>query len=371
MKKKLFTLSLLFASMLSIFTSCENNEPTSGSKEVDSNLNEYSIGVESAMFTGFINKDLSGYDNYEFGIYISDAHNDIRDYIEWGSLSEHLYKADVLVNNQFIVNVEGLSAGEQYCYSAYLIINNDIYILESESPSSFKRFRTLDSSKSDANGHAYVDLGLPSGMKWATCNLGSEKAEEVGGYYQWGDLWTENYFNIENYRLIEDGTTDITGINKYTIPDGNLEGIWYDKDGNFIGDNKRVLSYEDDAAREMLGGDWRMPRYEDFSELFDENNTTVANVTYNGVKGLQITSKKNGNSIFLPYTGVGVEYEVISQDIVCKYWTNNLYEKYWGSSSIEGTQYADSWTFVGGLYDYGFFEPTLRYSGLPIRPVLP
>ena len=73
--------------------------------------------------------------------------------------------------------------------------------------------------------------------------------------------------------------------------------------------------------------------------------------------------KKNGNSIFFPYTGVGVEYEVISQDIVCKYWTNNL--------SDEGTQYADSWTFVEGLYDYGFSEPTLRYSGLPIRPVLP
>lgn len=366
MKKKLFTLSLLFASMLSIFTSCEKDEPAPplapNVKDVEI-VEVTNIRVESATFKGVINKDLSDSDNYEFGVFISQSSNDIGDYIEWGEISEHFYKADVLINGRFTVDVEGLNANTEYSYSAYLIINNDIYILENDNIFMFKEFNTLDSSQSDANGYAYVDLGLPSGVKWATCNLGAEKSEEVGGYYQWGDLWSDNYFNIENYGLMEDGSTDITGINKYTIPDGNLEGIWYDKDGNFIGDNKRVLSYEDDAARDMLGGDWRMPRYQDFLELFNENYTTVANVTYNGVKGLQITSKKNGNSIFFPYTGVGVEYEVISQDIVCKYWTNNL--------SDEGTQYADSWTFAEGLYDYAFSEPTLRYSGLPIRPVLP
>lgn len=369
MKKKLFTLSLLFASMLSIFTSCERKDSEPTVKEVEI-LNVYSIGVESASFEGIIYKNLSDSENYEFGVYIADSDNYIGDFIEWGTISEHLYKADVLINGRFTVHVEGLDAGSEYRYSAYLIVNNDLYIFENDGRGIFKKFTTLDSSQSDANGHNYVDLGLPSGLKWATCNLGAEKSEEVGGYYQWGDLWPDNYFNIENYRLLEDGSTDITGINKYTIPDGNLEGIWYDKDGNFIGDNKRVLSYEDDAARYELRGDWRMPRYEDFDELFDKNNTTVANVTYNGVKGLQITSKKNGNSIFLPYTGVGVEYDVISQDIVCKYWTNNLSEKYLGSSSIEGTQYADSWTYLE-CDTYGFSEKTLRYSGLPIRPVLP
>lgn len=369
MKKKLFTLSLLFASMLSIFTSCEKKDSEPTVKEVEI-LNVYSIGVEYASFEGIIYKDLSDCDNYEFGVYISDSDNYIGDYIEWGSMSEHLYKADVLINGRFTVDVKGLDANTEYRYSAYLIVNNDLFIFENDGRYIFKKFRTLDSSQSDANGHTYVDLGLPSGIKWATCNLGAEKAEEVGAYYQWGERWNDVMFNIDNYDLIKNGSTDINGINKYTIPDGNLEGIWYDKDGNFIGDNKRVLSYEDDAARDMLGGDWRIPRYEDFSELFDENNTTSANVTYNGVKGLQITSKKNGNSIFLPYTGVGVEYEVISQDIVCKYWTNNLSDKYWGSSSIEGTQYADSWTYIEGD-TYGFSEKTLRYSGLPIRPVLP
>lgn len=367
MKKKLFTLSLLFASMLSIFTSCEKDEPAPplapNVKDVEI-VEVTNIRVESATFKGVINKDLSDCDNYEFGVYVNYSANDVRDYIEWGEISEYLYKADVLVNGEFSVEVEGLDAGETYYYSAYLIINNDLYIFENDKVFSFKDFTTLESSQSDAFGHTYVDLGLPSGIKWATCNLGAEKPEEIGDYYAWGDTyWSANYFGIEVYDFIKNGSVDFTGINKYTIPDNNLDGIWYDKEGNFIGDNKRVLSYEDDAARYQWGGDWRMPRYQDFLELFNENYTTVANVTYDGVKGLQITSKKNGNSIFFPYTGVGVEYEVISQDIVCKYWTNNL--------SDEGTQYADSWTFVEGLYDYGFSEPTLRYSGLPIRPVLP
>ena len=375
MKKKLFTLSLLFASMLAILTSCERNEPEPPS-ESESEVKEVeiveviNIGVESATFNGVINKDLSDCDNYEFGVYISESDNYIGDYIEWGDISEHLYKADVLINGRFTVDVEGLDANTEYRYSAYLIVNNDLYIFENDGRGIFKKFTTLDSSQSNANGHNYVDLGLPSGIKWAICNLGAGKPEEVGGYYAWGELWDKTYFTFDNYAFINNGSVDFTGINKYTIPDNNFDGIWYDKEGNFIGDNKDVLRYEDDAARDMLGGDWRIPRYEDFSELFDENNTTSANVTYNGVKGLQITSKKNGNSIFLPYTGVGVEYEVISQDIVCKYWTNNLSDKYWGSSSIEGTQYADSWTYIEGD-TYGFSEKTLRYSGLPIRPVLP
>lgn len=365
MKKKLFKNLLLFASMLAILTSCEGKEPETNTKEVEI-VEVTNIGVESATFKGIINKELSDYDDYEFGVLVKkDAiySGGLEELIERDFILDYLYKADVLINGRFTVNVEGLEAGEAYHYCAYLIVNKDLYIFETDDQFEFKTFYTIDSSQSNANGHNYVDLGLPSGVKWATCNLGVERPEDVGNYYAWGEYWNKSSFCIGDYNLIQSGLVDFTGINKYTIPDNNLDGIWYDKEGNFIGDNKRVLSYEDDAARYQWGGDWRMPRYQDFLELFNENYTTVANVTYNGVKGLQITSKKNGNSIFFPYTGVGVEYEVISQDIVCKYWTNNL--------SDEGTQYADSWTFVEGLYDYGFSEPTLRYSGLPIRPVLP
>ena len=350
MKKKLFTLSLLFASMLSIFTSCEKDEPAPPSapniKDVEI-VEVTNIRVESATFKGVINKDLSDSDNYEFGVYVYYAANDVRDIIEWGEISEYLYKADVLVNGEFSVEVEGLDAGETYYYSAYLIINNDLYIFENDN--NFKDFTTLESSQSDANGHTYVDLGLPSGVKWATCNLDAENPEEVGGYYYWGAYWNDFDFSIENF----------TGINKYTIPDGNLDGIWYDKEGNFIGDNKRVLSYEDDAARCQWGGDWRMPRYEDLAQLFDERYCTIANITFNGIKGVQITSKQNGNSIFLPFTGIQVEYGVVEQDVMGVYWANRL---------AESSQYADAFSIFENTE---YFQSRERYVGVCIRPVLP
>ena len=86
----------------------------------------------------------------------------------------------------------------------------------------------------------------------------------------------------------------------------------------------------------------------------------MANVTYNGVKGLQFTSKKNGNSIFLPFTGVYTETDIVEKDIMGKYWTNSLSGE---------TQNARAWNFFedGTRYD----DSTLRYYGACIRPVLP
>ena len=364
MKKKIFRITLLFASMLAVLTSCEGNEPETNTKEIEI-VEVTNIGVESATFKGVINKELSDYDDYEFGVLVKECaiySGGLEELIERGFILDYFYKADVLINGRFSVEVEGLKAGERYHYSAYLIINKDLYIFETDDQYKFKDFSTIDSSNSDANGHNYVDLGLPSGLKWATCNLGAERPEVVGRYYAWGENWYKSYFSIENYELIKSGSVDFTGINRYTIPDNNLDGIWYDREGNFIGDNKRVLSYEDDAARYELRGDWRMPREEDFYELFNEENCTIANVTYNGVKGLQFTSKKNGNSIFLPFTGIYKEGENIDQDILCHYWTNSL-------SWV--TQEAKAWTYLeGDSYDCSFGS-TLRYYGACIRPVLP
>jgi hypothetical protein len=103
-----------------------------------------------------------------------------------------------------------------------------------------------------------------------------------------------------------------------------------------------------------------MPRYEDFAQLFDERYCTIANITFNGIKGVQITSKQNGNSIFLPITGVYTETDIVAKDIMGKYWTNSL---------SGDTQNARAWNIYenGSCYD----EYTLRYYGACIRPVLP
>ena len=110
----------------------------------------------------------------------------------------------------------------------------------------------------------YVDLGLPSGVKWATFNIGATKPEEVGEYYCWGET-TPNIVNNTKYVNI----SDISGNATY------------------------------DAARAIWGSGWRIPTKSEFSELV--NNCTWSWTTYNGVKGYRIYGP-NGNSIFLPDT---------------------------------------------------------------------
>lgn len=116
------------------------------------------------------------------------------------------------------------------------------------------------------NGHEYVDLGLPSGLKWATCNVGATAPEEYGNNYAWGETTPQSWLATE-----------------YTY-----------------NDNPEVLPLSADAANVNWGGNWRMPTYEEIGELEDTNNCTWTWTTQNGVSGYKVTSKKNGNSIFLP-----------------------------------------------------------------------
>lgn len=111
------------------------------------------------------------------------------------------------------------------------------------------------------NGHEYVDLGLPSGTLWATMNVGADSPEDYGDYFAWGE---------------------ITPNSNYT----------YSK-------NSKVLSLSDDAANANWGGAWRMPTKAELDELINSSYTTC---TWTG-NGCKVTSKINGNSIFLPAAG--------------------------------------------------------------------
>lgn len=154
------------------------------------------------------------------------------------------------------------------------------------------------------NGHEWVDLGLPSGLKWATMNVGATSPEDYGDYFAWGettgygwDLSDGHLFDYASYKWSSNGSD--TGLTKYTIPDNRKEGIWYN--GNtFIGDNKTTLDPEDDAAHVNWGGSWRMPTRAEQDELRNESNCTWTWITWDGVDGFKIISKNNGNSIFIP-----------------------------------------------------------------------
>ena len=150
-------------------------------------------------------------------------------------------------------------------------------------------------AEGEHEGHAYVDLGLPSGTLWATCNVGAEKPEEFGGYYSWGETKTkEGNYEPGDYKWCV-YTPDPFSLlyTKYcTTKDRGYEGFT---------DGKTKLEDEDDAAHVNWGGKWFMPTEADALEL--KNNCSVAVATRNGVLGFEMTSLKNGKSIFFPKTG--------------------------------------------------------------------
>ena len=130
------------------------------------------------------------------------------------------------------------------------------------------------------NGYEYVDLGLPSGLKWATCNVGANSPEEYGLYFAWGE--TTGY-TAEQVK---------SGVRKFDS--ASYTGSVPSTD----------LTLEQDAAHTNLGGNWRMPTKAECWELINNCDSMWIN-NYNGagVNGRLFTSKVNGNSVFFPATG--------------------------------------------------------------------
>lgn len=190
-----------------------------------------------------------------------------------------------------------------------------------------------------------VDLGLPSGLKWATCNVGASKPEEYGDYYAWGETTTKNDYSWETYKWCKEIelSTDFS-ITKYCI---DIYGIV---------DNKTVLDPEDDVAHVKWGGSWRMPTTEEINEL--DENCTWKWTTYNGVNG-QLVTGSNGNSIFLPAAGYREGTYLNSRGWNGEYWSATL--------SDERSYFA----YYLGFGDSNgcVWDIIQRYFGYTVRPV--
>ena len=163
--------------------------------------------------------------------------------------------------------------------------------------------------------HDFVDLGLPSGTLWATCNLGANQPEECGDYYAWGETGPKEVYDWDCYqygRLVYDHFE----LTKYcTEPFYGLNG--------FV-DNLVVLESCDDAATANWGADWRMPTKEEWKELYMK--TTNAHAVQNGVNGWLFTAS-NGNTLFLPSTGFCLDDGPICTEIGT-YWSSSLHTEY-------------------------------------------
>ena len=171
------------------------------------------------------------------------------------------------------------------------------------------------STSRDKSGFEYVDLGLPSGILWAKCNLGGSSEEEYGDFYAWGETsgydGLDRVFDWTTYKWCSGSSSSLT---KYNSSDGLTQ-----------------LELEDDAAYVNWGSPWRIPTRENWEEL--NNNTTKSNETINGINGRRLTSKINSNSIFLPFGGYFNE----SGYIECNGSESNVNADYW-SSSLSSTK---------------------------------
>ena len=203
--------------------------------------------------------------------------------------------------------------------------------------------------KDPYNGHEYVDLGLPSGLKWATCNVGATMPEECGDYYAWGETETKSIYDWSNYIHCNGSVTTLT---KYCT-DSKYGTV----------DNKDVLESSDDVAHVKWGGNWRMPTKAEIEELSDKNNCEWTWTTQNGVKGYQVTSTKNGNSIFLPVTGYRDGSTLLDAGSKGYYWSNSLYSSTYGAYYLSASD--------SNYWGIGRPDSHLRYYGRPVRAVCP
>ena len=204
----------------------------------------------------------------------------------------------------------------------------------------------------------YVDLGLPSGLKWAKCNLGASKPSDYGDYYAWGETAPKADYDWATYKWMQAGQSESKYITKYTFADGETEGIWYDSSGNYIGDNKTALDAADDAATANLGSPWRMPTIDEFQELRDKCTWTWT--TQDGVNGYQVDGP-NGNAIFLPAAGLRLDSGFHFAGGQGNYWSSSLYLDI---SKDALSLFLNS----SGRHALHYYNRSIGFSVRPVRP---
>ena len=253
-------------------------------------------------------------------------------------------------------------------YTFTLASEDKIYSLERSSALTagmMYNFPVLSDSRwtETAASDLYVDLGLTSGLKWAKCNLGAAVETDYGDYFAWGETVAKSDFSWGNYRWVQEGEADWIYINKYTHADGRTMGIWYDGE-TFIGDGMISLQEDgnvDDAAYAALGGKFRMPTDDEWTEL-RTSCTWTYKTTDDGYasKGYLVTGP-NEKTIFLPLAGCIESEGPANVGKLGYYWSSSYYEPL--------SAYARSLYLIPNTTIEVRRFGNERYSGLPIRPV--
>ena len=194
-----------------------------------------------------------------------------------------------------------------------------------------------------ANQFYFVDLGLPSGLKWGTCNVGAGNPDEYGHYYAWGETRPKNTYDWGNYRWCDGDYNKLTKYNNIRRC-GKVDG-------------KDVLEPSDDAARANWGGHWRMPTHEEWQELCDQCDWQ--RTTQGDTQGYLVTSRSNGNSLFLPAAGACYETSLFGAGLGSAYW----------SSSVDTDAPYGVWTLYADTAEVNPSSFSYRCNGYSVRPV--
>lgn len=217
--------------------------------------------------------------------------------------------------------------------------NADLTMILKAKSSTLPAQQSVHSNTSVHNGHEYVDLGLS--VMWATCNVGASSPSAYGNYYAWGETTTKSDYSWNTYKWCNG---DYNKLTKYNT---NSE--------YGVVDNKKVLEMADDAARQSWGGSWRLPTDAEWTEL--RNKCTWKWTSQSGHYGYKVTSKSNGNAIFLPAAGHRNETRLDAAS-----------EGFYWSSSLDADAPNGAWD--AGFASLGLFRVgSYRSCGQSIRPV--
>ncbi len=206
---------------------------------------------------------------------------------------------------------------------------------------------TLCASAESVDGFDYVDLGLPSGLLWATCNVGADSPEENGEYFAWGAVTSGSALADVPFRVNDSTWT------KYNATDGLT-----------------TLELTNDAARIKWGGSWRMPTKAEMQELLE--NCDGADTAINSVTVCKLTSKKNGNSISMPLAGCYDDGTQSLRGYGGGFWTSTLSTSDAKSKGAWcGVVLAVKWRQYATIYGYPAqgVMPTTRTTWMSVRPV--
>jgi hypothetical protein len=231
----------------------------------------------------------------------------------------------------FSSHITGLSMSTTYYVRAY-------------ATNSFVTVYGNQLSFTTADDYVYVDLGLPSGLLWATCNVGADNPDDYGDYFAWGETQPKDTYNWSTYQYCNGSYNTLT---KYC----SNSSFGY----NGFTDDLTTLLPEDDAATANWGSHWRMPTEEEWQELY--RNTTNTWTTQNGVNGRLFTAS-NGNSLFLPAAGYRTDSSL---------YLAGSYGYYW-SSSLDTDYPSGAWLFGFLSGNYRMYNGG-RYGGQSVRPV--